>query len=561
MKYIEYTGSTVKQCLDATTEIFQDGYIHCPILDYIGCVECEKRFGDGSNWEFDESQNYVRKPGWFEEVKEMPKQKYWTKCGRQFEKNSTASVTGYTIDLKEDLTPLGELKVAEFNKCIECPFRVEVTEGWPPVFKRWECRAGSKEPNHTNDWVGSIEDKNTISINSLDNNFLESIIEYCKDHLDVSAGYNADHLEDCRRTLSISCSSNKKGIAAKKALIEKFFPATEDMLKIHNAITNNQKQEEPAPETGKQTIDKLWAIFVKCEACSHFICDGSNMNGYGICDYKNRRMAKNHEACANYVPVNENFEGDTLFNEQKCRVCGCTDNNACEGGCSWVEDDLCSKCAKNSCDETGCPFNNGNGSCCFKDESLDSDGYHRNVIGAVDGYECKNEDVLLAYKIITDPDSCDIPAYCSECKNWGSGLERKNNEFSLARCSVNDSIYNRHDKSCEHFNPIDLITGDDEPCETEESQTIAGSGSSICAKCENEGAGCTPNEPGETCPHYLDKIILNSLESGPGTTDVDKPTATTADAVLQNSVELKDSNETNIKEIDSNEYYVYRGLV
>ena len=29
----------------------------------------------------------------------------------------------------------------------------------------------------------------------------------------------------------------------------------------------------------------------------------------------------------------------------KCRVCGCTDDQACEGGCSWAEPDLCSKCA------------------------------------------------------------------------------------------------------------------------------------------------------------------------------------------------------------------------
>jgi hypothetical protein len=32
-----------------------------------------------------------------------------------------------------------------------------------------------------------------------------------------------------------------------------------------------------------------------------------------------------------------------------CRVCGCTDNQACEGGCTWVPDpwqegDLCSAC-------------------------------------------------------------------------------------------------------------------------------------------------------------------------------------------------------------------------
>lgn len=27
-----------------------------------------------------------------------------------------------------------------------------------------------------------------------------------------------------------------------------------------------------------------------------------------------------------------------------CRMCGCTDTHACEGGCFWVETDLCSAC-------------------------------------------------------------------------------------------------------------------------------------------------------------------------------------------------------------------------
>lgn len=29
----------------------------------------------------------------------------------------------------------------------------------------------------------------------------------------------------------------------------------------------------------------------------------------------------------------------------KCRVCGCTDERACLGGCYWVEPELCSRCA------------------------------------------------------------------------------------------------------------------------------------------------------------------------------------------------------------------------
>ncbi|HZK56686.1 MAG TPA: hypothetical protein VFD17_00120 [Clostridia bacterium] len=34
------------------------------------------------------------------------------------------------------------------------------------------------------------------------------------------------------------------------------------------------------------------------------------------------------------------------FDERKCRVCGCTDNCACPGGCYWVDINLCSRCAE-----------------------------------------------------------------------------------------------------------------------------------------------------------------------------------------------------------------------
>lgn len=42
-------------------------------------------------------------------------------------------------------------------------------------------------------------------------------------------------------------------------------------------------------------------------------------------------------------PVPEDFQEPR---PRKCRVCGCTDDRACEGGCHWVEDDLCSTCAE-----------------------------------------------------------------------------------------------------------------------------------------------------------------------------------------------------------------------
>lgn len=31
--------------------------------------------------------------------------------------------------------------------------------------------------------------------------------------------------------------------------------------------------------------------------------------------------------------------------KRACRICGCTQNRACVGGCAWVEADLCSSCS------------------------------------------------------------------------------------------------------------------------------------------------------------------------------------------------------------------------
>lgn len=28
----------------------------------------------------------------------------------------------------------------------------------------------------------------------------------------------------------------------------------------------------------------------------------------------------------------------------KCKICGCSDEKACKGGCVWVDENLCSRC-------------------------------------------------------------------------------------------------------------------------------------------------------------------------------------------------------------------------
>lgn len=39
------------------------------------------------------------------------------------------------------------------------------------------------------------------------------------------------------------------------------------------------------------------------------------------------------------------WDNGVPLEECTCRVCGCTDDRACPGGCYWVEEDLCSECA------------------------------------------------------------------------------------------------------------------------------------------------------------------------------------------------------------------------
>lgn len=39
---------------------------------------------------------------------------------------------------------------------------------------------------------------------------------------------------------------------------------------------------------------------------------------------------------------------ERVESEPVCRVCGCTQNNACPGGCYWIEEYLCSRCAEMS---------------------------------------------------------------------------------------------------------------------------------------------------------------------------------------------------------------------
>ena len=84
-----------------------------------------------------------------------------------------------------------------------------------------------------------------------------------------------------------------------------------------------------------------------CEAVNETVFDnGTNKGGY---DNMYKEAVHVAAVAVGFLEYLERKDGDTNGGEShqraKCRVCGCTWAHACEGGCYWIEDDLCSKCA------------------------------------------------------------------------------------------------------------------------------------------------------------------------------------------------------------------------
>lgn len=59
-------------------------------------------------------------------------------------------------------------------------------------------------------------------------------------------------------------------------------------------------------------------------------------------DLKAARLERENDALR--AKLTEAQEELAFLRGPSCRVCGCTEHDACEGGCSWIEGDLCSKC-------------------------------------------------------------------------------------------------------------------------------------------------------------------------------------------------------------------------
>lgn len=146
---------------------------------------------------------------------------YICKCGRQVTKSSTADNTGNR----------------DTADCTGCPYllpwgpdKYVEGQGFRKEIQGYECRM-SPTISYTTSYRGKANDKCTLHILSLDLDFLDTVQAWIYDHAadTLTAGFSrgsmrgTDFSDKGRYSLSISCAQNKKGMAAKAALIEQFF--------------------------------------------------------------------------------------------------------------------------------------------------------------------------------------------------------------------------------------------------------------------------------------------------------------------------------------------------
>lgn len=153
---------------------------------------------------------------------------YICKCGRRVQKSSNADNTGNRI---ENYRPGVE--------CYGCPYAMPWgRDKWDEEAKRfvqdvkgYECRM-SKTLSYASQFIGSIKDKCTCSVVSLDFDFLEQISAWVKQtftlgeltgHFSRDEIRATDYSHDGRYNYGLCCAGNKKGIAAKAALFAQFF--------------------------------------------------------------------------------------------------------------------------------------------------------------------------------------------------------------------------------------------------------------------------------------------------------------------------------------------------
>lgn len=152
---------------------------------------------------------------------------YICKCGRRVKKSTDASTTGNRLS-----------GYAPGHECWGCPYAMpygnyQWDESARTVSREtqgYECRM-SKTLTYASEFAGSIKDKCTYRVHSLDFDFLSQVSSWIKDTYpdrEIFGSFSkdiraSDYGSDGRYCLTITCTQNLKGVAAKRELLDQFF--------------------------------------------------------------------------------------------------------------------------------------------------------------------------------------------------------------------------------------------------------------------------------------------------------------------------------------------------
>lgn len=152
---------------------------------------------------------------------------YVCKCGRRVKKSTDASTTGNRLS-----------GYAPGHECWGCPYAMpygnyQWDESARTVSREtqgYECRM-SKTLTYASEFAGSIKDKCTCRVHSLDFDFLSQVSAWIKDTYpdrEIFGSFSkdiraSDYGSDGRYCLTITCTQNLKGVAAKRELLGQFF--------------------------------------------------------------------------------------------------------------------------------------------------------------------------------------------------------------------------------------------------------------------------------------------------------------------------------------------------
>ena len=152
---------------------------------------------------------------------------YICKCGQRVQKSSSADNTGNRLK-----------GYGPGHECYGCPYAMpwggnewnETAKRFVQDIKGYECRM-SKTLTYASEFAGSIKDKCTCRVHSLDFDFLSQVSAWIKDAYpdrEIFGSFSkdiraSDYGSDGRYCLTITCTQNLKGVAAKRELFGQFF--------------------------------------------------------------------------------------------------------------------------------------------------------------------------------------------------------------------------------------------------------------------------------------------------------------------------------------------------